>query len=115
MTVTEYFGKKSDECANELLALAVAFFVFLAAAAGTGIVAADFGRGANRFWRLGLSGARLVLQVLLLALLFPIELASNVGQALRRGFRGASRGAGHCGGCTSRARSRRRRRGTLST
>ena len=64
---------------NRLLALAVAFLVFFAAAAGAGIIAADFGGGAHGFWRFGLGGAGLILQVLLLALLFAIELARYVG------------------------------------
>src|ERR1700735_100069 len=92
-----------------LLALAVAFFVFFAAAAGAGVVAADFGGGADGFGWFGLGGAGLILQVLLLALLFAIELARDVGQTLRRRFVGASCGAGHC--CGWSAHSRRVRRG----
>ena len=67
--------------------LAVAFFVFFAGAAGAGIVAADFGAGADGFWRFGLRGAGLILQVFLLALLFAFELARYVGQTLRRRLR----------------------------
>ena len=81
--------------ATGLLALAVAFFVFFAGAAGAGVVAADFGGGADGFGRFGLACAGLILQILLLALLFAIELARNVGQALSRSFRGASCRTGH--------------------
>src|ERR1700744_4244826 len=91
-----------------LLALAVAFFVFFAAAAGAGVVAADFGGGADGLGRFDLGGAGLILQVLLLALLFAIELARDVGQTLRSGLVGASGGAGHC--CGWPAHSRRLRR-----
>ena len=87
-----------------LLALAVAFFVFFAGAAGAGIVAADFGGGADGLGRFGLGGAGLILQVLLLALLFAIELARNVGQALRCGFVRACGGAGHRGGWSAHSR-----------
>ena len=62
-----------------LPAVAVTFFVFFAAAAGAGVVAADLGGSADRFWRFGLGGAGLILEVLLLALLFAIELARYVG------------------------------------
>ena len=61
---------------------AVAFFVFFAGAAGTGVVAADFGAGAHRFGRLGLRGAGLILQILLVALLFTFQLSRDIGQAL---------------------------------
>src|ERR1700733_10824030 len=90
-----------------LLALAVAFFVFFAAAARTGIVAADFGGGADGVWRFGLGGAGLVLQVMLLGLLFAVELSCYIGQEPRWRFGGASSGAGHCRGGSARARSGR--------
>jgi hypothetical protein len=83
--------------AAKLLALAVAFFVFFAAAAGTGIVAADFGCGADGLGRFGLRCAGLILQILLLALLFAIELARDIRQALRRGFLRTRSRAGHRG------------------
>ena len=61
---------------------AVALFVFLAGAAGTWVVASDFGACAHRFGRLGLRGTGLILQILLLALLFAFELSRDIGQAL---------------------------------
>src|SRR6266436_9464164 len=68
----------SHSCAG-----AVAFFVFFAGAAGTWIVAADFRTGAHGLGRFGLRGAGLILQILLLALLFALELACHFRQALR--------------------------------
>jgi hypothetical protein len=56
----------------------VALFVFLAGAAGAGVVAADFGAGADWLWRLGLGCARLILQILLLALLLAAKLARDI-------------------------------------
>jgi hypothetical protein len=92
---------ENDRGYRWLLALAVAFFVFFAAATGARVVAADFGSGADWFGRFGLGCAGLILQVLLLALLFAIELARYIGQALRRGFVGARGCTGHRGGCTT--------------
>src|SRR5208282_2361930 len=53
---------------------AVALFVFLAGAAGAGVVAADFSGGADGFGRLGLRGAGLELKILLLAALALLDL-----------------------------------------
>jgi len=61
----------------------MAFFVFLAGAAGARIIAADLSSCANRLGRLGLRGSCLVLQISLLALLFALELAGHVGKPLR--------------------------------
>src|ERR1700739_4999455 len=74
---------------------AVAFFVFFAGAAGTGVVAADLCGGAYGLWRFGLSGAGLILQILLLALLFALELARYFRQTLRSGLACACGGAGY--------------------
>ena len=82
----------SHSCAG-----AVAFFVFFAGAAGTWIVAADFRTGAHGLGRFGLRGAGLVLQILLLALLFALELACHFRQALRTRFARARRSAGDSG------------------
>src|SRR5271168_4166613 len=78
---------------------AVAFFVFFAGAAGAGVVAADFGAGADGFWGFGLRGACLILQLFLLALLFALHGAGEVGKALRsRRFAGAGSGSTGNGG-----------------
>ena len=65
----------------------MAFLVFLAGAAGTGIVPADFGAGANGLRRFGLGGSCLVLQLFLLALLLAFHFARKGGE-LRGGFVG---------------------------
>jgi hypothetical protein len=57
----------------------VAFFVFFAGAAGTGIVAAYFGAGADGLGRFGLRGAGLILQIFLLALLASLDLSGDFG------------------------------------
>src|SRR5580700_6371994 len=76
---------------------AVAFFVFLAGAAGAGIVSADLGACADRLWRFGLRWPCLVLQLFLLALLLALHFAREGWQALRRRFAGAGCGAGDRG------------------
>src|SRR5580698_6927681 len=76
---------------------AVAFFVFLAGAAGAGVVAAYFGAGADGFGGFGLRGAGLILQFFLLALLLALHFASEGREALRRRFAGAGCGAGDGG------------------
>ena len=53
----------------------MALLVLFAAAAGTGIVSADFGAGADGFGGFGLSRASLVLQLLLLPPLARLDLA----------------------------------------
>jgi hypothetical protein len=75
----------------------VAFFVFFAGAARAGVVAADFCAGADWLGRFGLSGAGLILQIFLLALLFSLELACYLREALRTWFARASGGAGDRG------------------
>src|SRR5580704_8445890 len=89
---------------RRLGARAVAFFVFFAGAAGAGIVAADFGAGADGLGGFGLRGAGLVLQLFLLALLFALHLAGELGQALRGRFAGAGGGSTGNGGVGARAR-----------
>src|ERR1700729_4545646 len=72
----------------------MAFFVFLAGAAGAGVVAAYFCAGPDRFWRFSLRGAGLILQLFLLTLLLALHFAGERGEALRRRFAGAGCGAG---------------------
>src|SRR5262249_24980670 len=92
---------------------AVAFLVFFAGAAGAGIVAADFGAGADGLGRFGLSGAGLVLQFLFLALLTALHVAGEWGQARGSFMDGACCGAGDCRGCSGqRALLRTRRSGS---
>ena len=70
---------------------AVALFVFFAGAAGAGIVAADFGAGADAFGGFGLSGAGLVLEILLGALLAAFDALLNFELLrTRAGFFGPS-------------------------
>src|ERR1700738_1180467 len=76
---------------------AVAFFVFFAGAAGTLVVAADVCARADWLGRFGLRGAGLILQILLLALLFSLELACYFRETLRSRFACASSGAGDRG------------------
>ena len=62
MTVTRHCAKTQSWATSsndrKLLAVAVAFFVFFAGAAGAGVVAADFCASADRFWRLRLARGR---------------------------------------------------------
>src|SRR5580692_10998261 len=88
----------------------MAFFVFLAGAAGAGVVATYFCAGPDRFWRFSLRGAGLILQLFLLTLLLALHFAGERGEALRRRFAGAGCGAGD--GSTG-ARAYRLRRGRL--
>ena len=54
-------------------------------------------------------GAGLILQILLLALLFALELARDFGEALRLAFAGTRGGAGYGGLRSTGAASRKRR------
>src|SRR5713101_2485788 len=82
----------SHSCAG-----AVAFLVFFAGAARTGIIAADFGAGADGLGRFGLRGAGLILQIFLLALLAALDLPGDFRETLRLACCGARGGAGHGG------------------
>src|SRR6202030_1812981 len=81
-----------QECLSHLCG-AVAFFVFFAGAARTWIVAADFGSGTDSLWWLRFRGARLILQIFLLALLFAFDLPGDFRETLRW-LRGACGSAG---------------------
>src|ERR1700683_461826 len=59
---------------GKLSSRAVALLVFLARSAGAGVVAAHFGTGPDRFWRLRLRRSGLQLQVFLLAALALFDL-----------------------------------------
>src|SRR5258706_4111576 len=88
---------------------AVAFFVFVAGAAGAWIVAAYFGAGSDWLGRFRLRGAGLILQIFLLALLFALELAGYFRETLRLAFAGTRGGAGYGGLRSTRAASPERR------
>ena len=89
----------------ELCCCAVAFFVFFAGTAGAGVVATYFGACADWLRSFSLCGAGLVLQILLLALLFALELAGDFGKTLGLAFAdtrgGASYGGLRASGCTN--------------
>ena len=78
--------------------------VFLTRAAGTGVIAADFGSNAHRFGSFGLGRAGLILQVLLAALLATLDLLCDGGldRSALRGALGLSgvAGRGASGGAT---------------
>src|SRR3954463_1793664 len=83
----------------KLSGLAAAPFIFFAAAAGAGIVASDFGAGANGLGSFGLRRARLILELLLLALLAALDFALLIlrlgGLNEEKIARGFSVNAGH--------------------
>ena len=60
----------------------MALLVFFAGAAGTRIVAANFGSSADGLGRFGLRRAGLILQILLLTRLAALDLARDLGQML---------------------------------
>src|SRR5260370_15620275 len=86
-----------EESSTTLGRGAVVFFVFFAGAAGTGIVAADFGASTHGLRRFGLRGAGLILQIFLLALLAALDLPGDFREPLRLTGCGARRGAGYGG------------------
>src|SRR5260370_18905763 len=96
--------RKSDrpECLS--YSSAVALLVLLPRAAGASIVAAHFCANLYGPRGFGLRGAGLILQILLLALLFALELAGDLGEIPRRWFAG-SRG-GRARGNSIRTRTR---------
>src|SRR5260370_18383283 len=67
----------------------VALLVLLPRAAGASIVAAHFCANLYGPRGFGLRGAGLILQILLLALLFSLELAGDLGEIPRRWFAGS--------------------------